>query len=217
MKLLLTSNGVSNRSIADALLALVGKSFSDSALVFVSTAANVETGDKSWLIDNLVQFRNLGFGKTDIVDIAALPKDRWMPRLEEADVIVFGGGNTSYLMDRIIRSGLKDSLPELLKSRVFVGISAGSVIACESIDKREAGSLYGEEIIGYDADEGLGYFGSIIRPHLGSEGIGMDRMEDLSERFNETFYAIDDQTAIVSDEGRIEVVSEGTWKKFERR
>ncbi|NTW75501.1 MAG: type 1 glutamine amidotransferase-like domain-containing protein [Candidatus Moranbacteria bacterium] len=217
MKLLLTSAGITNTSIADSLLDLVGKPFSESDLVFVPTAANVEDGDKTWLIDNLAEFRDLGFAKIEIVDISAIHKERWLPKLEEADVIAFGGGNTSYLMDWVIRSGLKDRLRKLLENRVYVGISAGSIIACESIDKKSAESVYGEKIIGYDFDEGLGYFGAVIRPHLGSDGLDMKRMEALAAQFNETFYAIDDQTAIVSDNGRVEVISEGMWKKFEKR
>ena len=53
MKLLLTSGGITNKSIADALFELVGKKPEDTALVFIPTAANVETGDKSWFINDL--------------------------------------------------------------------------------------------------------------------------------------------------------------------
>ncbi len=215
MKLLLTSGGITNTSIAKALLRFIGKPFSESTLVFVPTAANVEDGDKTWLIDNLAELRDLGFGKMEIVDISAISEDRWLPKFEEADVMVIGGGNTSYLMDWVIRSGLKDRLRELLKDRVYVGISAGSIIACKSIDKKVAESVYGEKIIGYDFDEGLGYFDEIIRPHLGSEGLDMKRMEELADQFNETFYAIDDQTAVCLEDGELRVVSEGVWKKFE--
>ena len=46
MKLLLTSGGITNKSIAQALFGLVGKKPEDASLVFISTASNVEKGDK---------------------------------------------------------------------------------------------------------------------------------------------------------------------------
>jgi peptidase E len=59
MKLLLTSAGITNKSIADALFDLVGKKSEDTSLVFIPTAANVEMGDKTWFIDNLIDLKNL--------------------------------------------------------------------------------------------------------------------------------------------------------------
>ena len=50
MKLLLTSGGITNKSIADALFDLVGKKPEDTSLVFIPTASNVEKGDKGWLL-----------------------------------------------------------------------------------------------------------------------------------------------------------------------
>ena len=58
MKLLLTSAGIKNKTIAKALFGMVGKKPSDTSLVFIPTASNVEKGDKSWLIDDLMNLKN---------------------------------------------------------------------------------------------------------------------------------------------------------------
>ena len=108
MKLLLTSNGLSNQSIADALFDLVGKSAKDTIITFIPTSANSSSNDKGWLIDDLNNIYKQGLKKFTITDISALPKDDWLPRLEEADVLFFSGGDTHYLLDWIERSGLKD-------------------------------------------------------------------------------------------------------------
>jgi dipeptidase E len=42
MKLLLTSAGITNKSIANALFELVGKSPEETTIVFIPTASNVE-------------------------------------------------------------------------------------------------------------------------------------------------------------------------------
>ena len=97
MKLLLTSAGLTNPSIVAALQKLVGKSLKGIKLAFVPTAANVEPGDKSWMINDLNNFRKTGF-EVDIVDISAVSKVVWLPRLQEAELLFLGGGNTFHLM-----------------------------------------------------------------------------------------------------------------------
>ena len=114
MKLLLTSAGLSNPSIVKAMEDLLGNSAKGVNLAFIPTAANVESGDKSWMIDDLNNFRKSGF-QVDIVDISAVPKDVWLPRLQEAKVLFFGGGNTFHLMHCVKQSDLQNELPELLK------------------------------------------------------------------------------------------------------
>lgn len=108
MKLLLSSAGLSNPSISKALEDLLGKPSKGVKLAFIPTAANVEPGDKSWMIDDLNNFRKAGF-EVDIVDISALPKEDWLPRLSEAEVLFLGGGNTFHLMHWVKLAGLKEN------------------------------------------------------------------------------------------------------------
>ena len=93
MKLLLSSNGFSNQAIADALFALVGKAPGDTSLVFVSTAANMEMGDKDWFISDLINIRKQQFKSVAITDLSAVPEAIWRPQFEEADVLFFEGGD----------------------------------------------------------------------------------------------------------------------------
>lgn len=218
MKLLLTSGGIENQSMIKALRELLGKEFNKSNLVFVPTAANAEVGDKWWLISDLVKCKELGFKEIDIADIAVLPEKDWQARLRKADVIVFGGGNTSYLMGQIRRSGLAKILPELLKSRVYVGISAGSMITAPSLEEEKMQVMYEEPIIKVDEDtnKGLGLVDFLVIPHVGSPYFPkVERLvKDLAKQIHMPLYAIDDQTAVKVIDGKIEIVTEGNWKKF---
>lgn len=63
---------------------------------FIPTASNVEEGRKDWLIEDYISFLNLGY--IDIIDISALSREIYMKRLNEVNVIVMGGGDTTYLM-----------------------------------------------------------------------------------------------------------------------
>jgi dipeptidase E len=122
MKLLLTSNGLSNASIADTLEQLVGKPRKEIKIAHIPTAAFPEDDSKhetkGWLVDDLYRIKEFA-GFVDIVSLADLSPDEVVKRLEYADVIFVGGGNAFYLSYWMERSGLFDKLPELLQTRVI--------------------------------------------------------------------------------------------------
>lgn len=214
MKLLLTSAGLSNPSIIKGLETLLEKPIKGSKLAFIPTAANVESGDKSWMISDLNNFINAGF-EVDIVDISAVSKNIWLPRLQGADVLFTGGGNTFHLMHWVKQSGLQTELPDLLKTRIYAGISAGSCIAGPTI-KNCVQDLFEEQ---YDIQikDGLGLVEFQIIPHLNSpffDKIRVEHIEKAAKNLTEPVYALDDNSALKINDKNIEVISEGTWKRF---
>lgn len=219
MKLLLTSNGFSNKSIANALIDLAGKPFNQLKLVFIPTAANIEDEDKQWLIEDLENCRKLGFKEIDILDIDALPAEIIKNRIEKADIIMFGGGDCFYLRDWIWKTGLKEILPKLLETRVYVGISSGSMVTNPVLDFHGLRELF----FGYWKDtvpkneEALGFVNFLVRPHLNSTGfpnMNVEYLEKQAKQYPYTLYALDDESALKVDGDKVEVVSEGQWKKF---
>ncbi len=217
MKLLLTSSGLTNESIVTALVELLNQPLDRTKLAFIPTAANIEEGDKSWVIDDLNNCRKCGFSEIDIVDFSAIPQDEWLPRFETADVLLFEGGNTSYLLKKVLEHGLAHKLPELLKSKVYVGISAGSMITAPRVSLSYDKILYHEETGHLQEDTALNYVKFQIRPHLNSPifpKVTGELLSQIATEIPDTFYAIDDQTAIQVIDGQIRVVSEGLWKKY---
>ena len=219
MKLLLTSGGLTNQSIARALFDLVGKAASEISVTFIPTAMDVESGDKSWFINDLSNIKKQGFKNIDIVDISALPKDIWLPRVQTADLLFFSGGNSFHLMRWLNESGLAEILPELLKTRVYAGISAGSMVTnptlfLSSKDKK----IYYEEKFGYKKNEkALGFVNFYIRPHFNSPDFPQVRKEYLNEvtrDIQNTIYALDDNSALKVIDDKVEIVSEGKWLVF---
>lgn len=199
-----------------ALRELVGKDFSEATLVFIPTAANVEEGDKWWLIGDLAKCKELGFKEVDIVDIAAVPREIWQKRLENADVIMVGGGNTSYLMRQMKQSGLAEVLSELLNMRVYVGISAGSMVAAPKLKEKKMQRLYDEPIVDDDVNEGLGLVDFLVVPHMNSPFFprAAELIDEVAKDIEIPLYAIDDQTAVQVVDGHVTVVSEGAWKQY---
>ncbi len=215
MKLLLTSNGLSNQSIAKALFEMVGKRAAETKIAFIPTSMNIEKDDKGWFVNDLNNIEKQGLKNFDIVDISALPKEVWLPRLEAADVLFFSGGNTSHLMRWLDESGLTELLPELLKTRVYAGISAGSIVtnpslALSSKDKQ----IYYEENFGYKTEKGLGLVDFYVRPHFNSPHFtraSKDYLESIAKDIPGIIYALDDNSALTFVDGNLEIISEGEY------
>ncbi len=211
MKLLLTSAGIKNQSIANELIRLVGKDSSQIKIGFIPTAANVEEGNKDWFIN---QFNNLikyGFSWIDIVDISA-PGTDWKKRLEEVDVILVCGGNTFHLLDQVRKTGFDNWLKENLDKKVYVGISAGSIITAPTI--AIAGIDNGDvNIPGITDLTGLSLINFEVSPHT-PENVSHEANKKYLETIQNELYAFDDNTAISVEEKAKKVVSEGEWIKY---
>lgn len=211
MKLLLTSAGLTNDAIAKAAIDLVGKPAAETSVLFIPTAANSFVDDKGWLIDNLVEFQKRNFKRVDILDLAGLPKDEWLPHVEAADLICFGGGNEQYLAKVMRDSGFADMLPELLKTKVYMGISAGSMVMGQFLSHDLMKIIYPEEAF-EELAHPFGYVDFAFVPHLNSEYFQHVRKENLeshASQYEHPVYACDDETAIKIVDGNVEFVGGG--------
>ena len=217
MKLLLTSAGIKNKTIAKALFELVGKKPADISLVFIPTASNVEKGDKSWLIDDLADIEKLGLKSIEVVDISAVEEKIWKQKFEEADILYFEGGYTYYLMEWINKSGLAKILPELLKTKVYVGASAGSMVTGKELVLEISQLVYEEDLDKTENMEGLNLVNFYFLPHLNSQDfkkVRKDFIGEVAKGMSEKIYALDDNSALKVIDGKVEVASEGEWFEF---
>jgi dipeptidase E len=232
MRLLLTSGGITNASIRSALVDLIGKPIEQSAAAFVPTAIHAMNHGGEYLFETINEQREFGWRRLSVLELAAMTtllQAHWRSTLENVDVIVVGGGNTPYLSYWFQRSGFAEVLPELLERCVYVGISAGSMVATQSfhIDRkrlRETG-VYADDQYGDIAPPQAGsdftmrLVGFTLRPHLNAaefDRVTRRDMEQAAAEVDVPLYAIDDQTAIKVVDDRIEVVSEGEWILLEQ-
>ena len=216
MKLLLTSAGIQNKSIAKAVLDLTGLPASKINLVFIPTAANIVEEDKGWLIDDLTHFKQQGYKSIDIVDIAAMPRNIWQPRLEKANLLCFGGGNEQYLARILRESGLRDLLPDLLKTRVYMGASAGSMVAGQSISREILQFLYPKKKFEGELEPALNFVNCNFIAHFNSPDFPKRKKEIFQslKNLDVPLYVLDDQSALKVVDGKIEVVTEGEYLKI---
>src|SRR6476660_561281 len=115
MKLLLTSAGIRNLTIADALIELTGKPASETKVTVIPTAANPEPGNKDWFIAQFTNLLRFGFSFIDVVDPSAAGVD-WRKSLEPADVLFVSGGNTFHLLHQVRQTGFDGWLKQALKT-----------------------------------------------------------------------------------------------------
>lgn len=220
MKLLLTSAGIRNPSIHEALLELLGKPIAECNALCIPTAGyghpNVTPGHAWRFIsgrESLTPMVELGWKSVGVLELTALPsidRDRWVQWVREADVLLVNGGDPLYLSYWMRESGLADLLPSL--GALWVGLSAGSLVMTPSI---------GEDFVHWKpatgGDKTLGFVDFSIFPHLDHEMLPENTMAD-AERWAAGMpvpcYAIDDETAIKVVDDNVEVISEGHWKLF---
>jgi len=215
MKLLLTSSGITNDSIANALFELTGKRPEDTTIVFIPTASNVETGNKDRLITDLMNLKKQNFKSIEITDISAVDEKIWKPSLERADVLFFEGGNTYYLMRCLNKSGIKELLPELLKNKVYIGVSAGSMVTSPSLILKLSQEIYEEDMLETEELLGLNFVDFYFLPHLNSKHfrkMRKENIEKIKQKIQWTIYALDDNSALKIIDNKIEVISE--WERL---
>lgn len=220
MKFLLTSAGIKNTSIHNALVNLLGKPIAESSALCIPTATYAMKGGAglAWKFISGQEPRTpmceLGWKSLGVLELTALPsiaKEHWAPLVQETNVLLVNGGDPLYLSYWMRQSGLADLLPSL-HEMVYVGLSAGSMVMAPNI---------GEDFVGWrppvGGDQTLGMVPFAIFPHLDHEDLPENTLADAEKwaaGLSVPAYAIDDQTAIKVVEGVVEVVSEGHWKQF---
>jgi dipeptidase E len=219
MKLLLTSAGISNTSILNALVELLGKPVAEAGALFVPTAIYAIAGGAG-IAQKVIcgslgdPFCQLGWKSLGVLELTALPsikQELWVPMLQETDALLVGGGDCQYLCYWMQQSGLADHLPSLLHKMVYVGLSAGSMIMTRF------GTTYGNHTLPAESDKSLSLVDFAIHPHLDHEWFpknSLANIEKLAATIPVPSYAIDDQTAIKITDSTVEVISEGNWKLF---
>ena len=220
MKLLLTAGGVTNPSIRDALVDLLGKPIAESAALCIPTGAygssySTPAGPWRFISGRSDQpMTELGWKSLGVLELTALPSmgsDRWVEWVRETDALLVNGGDALYLAHWLRTSGLADLLPSL-RDTVWVGFSAGSMVLTPRI---------GEDFVGWKSpsgsDETLGVVDFSIFPHVDHPDLPENTMAE-AERWaaglSNPAYAIDDDTAIKVIDDTVEVVSEGHWQLF---
>jgi dipeptidase E len=244
LRALLTSSGIKNRSIHDALVDLLDKPIAESNALFIPTAIYPFPGGPgmAWRAicgKTSSPLCELGWKSLGILELTALPsidEAAWVPTVRDADALLVWGGDPLFLANWMRRSGLTGLLPTLRSNAVYVGVSAGSIAAASTFvetysepPRGSDGPLKSEDIVFETSKgdmhrilvtgQGAGLVEFAVIPHLehaDHPDASFANAERWAARIPAPTYAIDDETAIKVVDGGAEIVSEGHWKLFGR-
>jgi dipeptidase E len=219
MKLLLTSAGVTNQSIRDALTGLLGKPIAECDALCIPTAGYASSYGSPAGVWRFISgtsrqpMCDLGWRSIGMLELTALPSlgdERWISWIRQADVLLANGGDALYLSHWMRQSGVADLLPSL--DAVWLGFSAGSMVMTPRI---------GEDFVGWrpptGGDETLGVVDFSIFPHVDHPDLPENTMaaaEKWAAGLPNPAYAICDDTAIRVVDSAVDLVSEGHWRHF---
>lgn len=227
MKYLLTSAGISNPSISDALVDLLGKPIAEASALFIPTAIY------PFSVGPMMAWRaisgrgpnplcELGWKSLGVLELTALPtirQENWVPAVREVDALLVGGGDVLYLTYWMRQSGLADILPSLTET-LYLGVSAGSIAVTPCNCDAEFDLQFvpdGRSDMTQDADKALGLVDFTLYPHLNHPEMPdttLANIEKWASGISVPAYAIDDDTAIKVVDGSASVISEGNWRLF---
>ena len=243
MRALLTSAGITNRSIHDALVDLLGRPIAESNALFIPTAIYPFPGGPgmAWRAisgQTSSPLCDLGWKSLGLLELSVLPsidEAAWVPSVRDADALLVWGGDPLFLAQWMRRCGLTDLLPTLRPEAVYVGVSAGSIAAATTFGETYVdpprgtdGPLKAEDVVFTTPDgqvdrilvtgQGAGLVDFAVIPHLehpDHADASLANAQKWAAHIPSPTYAIDDQSAVTVADGVVRVVSEGQWQLFQ--
>lgn len=162
IKLLLTSDGISNKTLIDKTKKLLDKPVSECKVLIVHTLLEkiqlkfVKAVEKQLLT---LGIKNKNMVRANITENISAPK-------EDFDIVYSCGGNTFYILDRMKKTGFDKYIKNFIsKGRLYIGVSAGSIIVNDSIKGVDFGSQGDSNDINLKNFKALNIVKLFIFPH----------------------------------------------------
>lgn len=122
------------KNVLDKFVVLLDKKPADYHVAFITNAADVyEEKDRFYIEESRNKLKELKFNIHEI-DIRNKNEKQLKRELENIDIIFIAGGNTFYLLEKVLESGLDKIIKKLVKKgTIYFGESAGAVLAGPNI------------------------------------------------------------------------------------
>lgn len=199
MKLLLCSEGFHTSNTVQTCVDLCGKPKDKISFAIINEAYAAEKGDKRWVLHNLNCVADNFPADIDIVSLLGLPIDEVEERIMKKDAIFVVGGHTDYLMSIFVKTGFDKLLPKLLKTKVYVGSSAGSMVVGKRLAPEAYKGMY--DVVGYGTTKYLEFVDFTFMPHMDSEDFPgrKEKLFKIADKHPGVIYGLRDDSAIVID------------------
>ncbi len=216
--LLLTSAGIVPEVRDYFISVLPKKKPAENRVAFVTTAAYGESKNPTWMEKDRQSLYGCGIKRIEDLDLKEKTQKELEQILSDKDIIFVNGGNTFYLLKWVRESGFDKVLPHFLRrGGLYVGVSAGSYIACPTIEqatwKHQDRNRVG--IIDFTA---LGLVPFLITAHFEEKYMGV--VDSVAKRTKYPIVALLDKQAVFVQGKRIKVIGDGKrqyWNGFEEK
>jgi dipeptidase E len=199
MKLLLTSTGLEGEKIRDFFVSQFG-TLEDKKACLIFTIR--EESDWRWVEHYHKELGEIGLLCEDV----NISEEKDFSNLSDYDIYYVCGGNTFYILDRLRKTNLdKVILKAVSKDKLYVGVSAGSIIMGPDIEVAGIGEEGDENDIHLEDLAGFGLVPYIISPHYTEkEKIYLDVFKE-KRKGEQVVGLTDDQAIFVEDEKMIKI------------
>jgi dipeptidase E len=164
-----------------------GRDFVGKKAIFIPTAGD-PYGNKDFIEADKNALEKYGL---DVVEIDVKNKDEEEIRkaIDGVDVVLIAGGDTFYLMEKLIESGADKVIKEFIeKGGVYIGSSAGSIVCCPTIEGAEE---FDDPSLAPELDnfDGMGVFKDVIIPHAHKEKY-FERVKKATKKLESKGYKV---------------------------
>lgn len=165
MRLLLTSAGLINTEVSELLLKELSKPTEQSRVLVIAYSQNPQ--EEFYVNESKKELEQLGFKYIDIVNMHNTID---LNLLKKPDAIYICGGNTYSVLDMLHKTGLSNYIIENVnESAIYIGVSAGSIIAGPNIEIAGWGSEGDKNEVGLQDLTGLNFVNIAVFPHFHDE------------------------------------------------
>lgn len=194
--LILTSIGLSTQAIINAFLNELSKPVSDNRVLII-TYARSET-EEFYVQESKKEIEKIGLSKITIFNLET-PVDT--ASLGDFDVVYVCGGNTFAILDKLRQTRMDTFITAQVGSgAVYVGVSAGSIIAGPNIEIAGWGSEGDKNEVNLEYLGGLNFTSVVVSPHF-HDGV-KEELEEYKKQASPNFNIIgirNDQAVLVKD------------------
>ncbi len=192
VRLLLTSAGLVNAKLVQEFLDLLEKPVSGVKVVLVPTASRSKE-ELEYVEESKEELKSLGVKEVKTLN---LDKKISYEELKGYDCVYVCGGNTFYLLKKVRESGFDKVLERFLKeNKLYVGVSAGSILAGPSIEIAGWGSEGDQNDVHLKELAGLNFTKIAVYPHFKEKLKG--EVEEFKKKVKYKVISLTDEQALL--------------------
>lgn len=194
MKLFLTSAGFTNAEISKVFLEQLSRPASESRMLIVAYAQGPE--EEFYVNESKKELQQLGL---ENIVIANMHNRLDVSGLRNFDVVYVCGGNTFAILSKLRETKLDTFIKQQVRGgAIYVGVSAGSIIAGPSVEIAGWGSEGDTNDIGLLDLAGFNFVDIEVSPHFHEE-LRLEVEEFKKKSSYRVFELTNDQAVFVND------------------